>query len=95
MGACIGRFVSAATNHSDVLQEDELRDVDRLLLDFLQEGRVTPAYARQQLTSEHDQEYSRGYVQQRLARLEEHDHVTNLGGGLYELVEDPREEDDD
>ena len=45
--------------------------------------------------SDDGEEYSRGYVQQRLSRLEEHGHATNLGGGLYELVEDPREETDE
>ncbi len=75
-----------------MLNDDDLRSVDRKLLEYLENGRVTPAYARNRL-EEDVKEYSRGYVQQRLARLEEHDHVDNLDGtGLYELVLDPREE---
>ena len=56
---------------------------------------MTPAHAREKLTSDSGEEYSRGYVQQRLSRLEEHGHATNLGGGLYELVEDPRDDADE
>jgi len=82
--------VSTAPNTPDVLGPDELRAVDDLLLDYLHEGRVTPAHARERLTSDTGEEYSRGYIQQRLSRLEEHSHATNLGGGLYELVDDPR-----
>lgn len=93
--AFIGSFVSTATNTPDVLSPGDLRDVDALLLDYLNEGRVTPAHAREKLTSDSGEEYSRGYVQQRLSRLEEHGHATNLGGGLYELVEDPRDDADE
>ena len=77
-----------------MLSSGDLRDVDERLLDYLREGRVTPAHARERVMSDDGEEYSRGYVQQRLSRLEEHGHATNLGGGLYELVEDPREETD-
>ncbi|OIB59401.1 hypothetical protein BBD46_01515 [Natrialba sp. SSL1] len=73
-----------------MLTAADLRDVDEQLLEYLEEGRVTPRYARERLEEDLD-EYSRGYVQQRLARLEEHQHVENLLGlGLYELVDDPR-----
>jgi len=75
-----------------MLTTDDLRDVDRDVLAFLDEGRVTPAYVRKRLM-ESGKEYSRGYVQQRLGRLEEHNHVDNLlETGLYELVDDPRVE---
>lgn len=74
-----------------MLDADQLRDVDRRILDFLAEGRVTPVYCRTRLLEEDDQEYSRGYVQQRLTRLVEHEHARNLyETGLYELVDDPR-----
>lgn len=86
--------MSTATNTPDVLTAGDLRDVDTLLLDYLCEGRVTPAHARERLTSDTGEEYSRGYIQQRLSRLEEHGHATNLGGGLYELVDDPRTDAD-
>lgn len=69
-----------------------VREVDQRLLDYLNEGRVTPAYARKRLIEDLD-EYSRGYVQQRLARLEEHSHAENLlDSGMYELVDDPRDD---
>ena len=36
------------------------------------------------------------YLGQRLQRFEEHNHVENLyDSGLYELVDDPREEEND
>lgn len=82
-----------------MLTDDDLRDVDQTLLDYLTEGRITPVYARTRLETEDAGEYSRGYVQQRLARLDEHDHAQNLlNVGLYELKKDPRTdapEDDD
>lgn len=74
-----------------MLTPDDLREVDEALLDYLGDGRVTPAYARHRLTTDEVGDYSRGYVQQRLARLEEHDHAENLfDTGLYQLVTDPR-----
>jgi hypothetical protein len=73
------------------LTPDQLRAVDERLADYLADGRVTPAYARARLADDGVGDYSRGYVQQRLARLEEHSHATNLyDTGLYELVSDPR-----
>lgn len=90
--ADIGTFVSATTESSGMLDDDDLREVDELLLDYLNEGRVTPGYAKKLLFDDLD-EYSRGYVQQRLARLEEHDHAVNLrDSGLYALLDDPRED---
>ncbi|GGM64048.1 hypothetical protein J2752_000479 [Halarchaeum rubridurum] len=77
-----------------MLTDADLRDLDRELLDYLDEGRITPVYAQRRLEEDNVGDYSRGYVQQRLARLEEHDHAANLlGVGLYELVDDPREDD--
>lgn len=77
-----------------MLNDEDLRPVDRQLLRYLTDGRVTPAYARKRLIDDLD-DYSRGYVQQRLGRLEEHSHVTNLlDTGLYELTDDPREDGD-
>jgi len=74
-----------------MLDADQLRDIDRQLLNYLDGGRVTPVYCRRRLADDLD-EYSRGYVQERLARLVEHGHAVNLRGcGLYELVDDPRE----
>lgn len=75
-----------------MLEQEDLRPIDSTILTYLEEGRVTPAYARKRLREDDGEEYSRGYVQQRLGRLEEHDHLTNLlKTGLYELTNDPRE----
>lgn len=93
----------AATNQSDVLDPDDLPPVERALLEYLREGRVTPHYCRDRLYAERDErpdikdeKYSRGYIQQLLARFVEHDHARNLlGTGLYELTDDPSETADD
>jgi len=66
----------------------DLNPTDQLILDYLKEGRCTPAYISQET------DYSRGNIQNRLVRLVEHGYVRQLGGGLYELSEDPREQDD-
>jgi hypothetical protein len=80
-----------------MLDPDDLRQpVDGAILDLLNEGRVSPQYARERLDADDVDDYSRSYVQQRLARLEEHSHVCNLlGCGLYELMSDPRDSDND
>lgn len=77
-----------------MLDPSGLRDIDRVLLDLLNEGRVTPAYCRRWMVREEkDMHYSGGYVQERLARLVEHGHAVNLcDSGLYELVNDPRDD---
>ena len=67
------------------LDPDQLNPTDRAILDELGEGRCTPAYIAER------HEYSKGNVRNRLTRLVEHGHVRKLGGGLYELVDDPRE----
>lgn len=77
-----------------MLKEDGLREIDRHLLDFLQESRITPVYARERITDDGIRKnITNEYLQQRLKRFEEHGHVRNLYDiGLYELVSDPREE---
>lgn len=72
----------------------DLREVDLIILDYLNEGRVTPAYCRDRITDEgHRGKITATYCGQRLQRLEEHDHIENLyDNGLYELVDDPRVE---
>lgn len=78
-----------------MLDDDDLRNVDRRILDYLSEGRVTPVYCQRRLEDE-GLRYSRAYAQQRLARLAEHDHVEKLmDTSLYELRHDPREEADE
>jgi|GEM_PF-1563559 len=75
------------------LSGDQLRDVDRDLLKYLREGRVTPVYARDRMEEEGAREVTSAYLQQRLKRLVEHGHARNLlQDGLYELIDDPRED---
>jgi hypothetical protein len=75
------------------LSNSDLRDVDRDLLEYLLEGRVTPVYARERMNDEERREVTSTYLGQRLQRLEEHGHVRNLyETGLYELIDDPREQ---
>lgn len=69
------------------MAELSLNPTDHAILELLEEGRCTPSYIAQET------DYSRGNIQNRLLRLVEHDYVRQLGGGLYELVDDPREED--
>lgn len=63
----------------------ELNEADGKILNLLAEGRNVPANIADEL------DYSRQYVQNRITRLREHGYVTNIGRGVYELVEDPRE----
>jgi len=95
--AHIGNYVSQSTAPNGMLGPDDLRQpVDSAILDLLAEGRVTPRYVRDRLDADGVDDYSRSYIHQRLARLEEHGHVRNLlGDGLYELTDDPREVPDD
>lgn len=64
-----------------------LNPTDEIVLDYLSEGRVTPSY----IASE-EEELESGNVNNRLARLVEHGYVERLDRGLYELIDDPREE---
>lgn len=77
---------------SMALDADGLREVDELIITYLSEGRVTPAYCRDRLIDDgHRDSITSTYCGQRLQRLEEHGHATNLlDTGLYELVSDPR-----
>ena len=78
------------------LDADDLRNVDVDLLEFLREGRVTPAFARDRMQDEGVRDVTSTYLGQRLQRFEEHNHVENLyDSGLYELVDDPREGEND
>lgn len=71
------------------LDPEALNPTDRAILDELQRGRVTPAFVAEQ------HGYSTGNVRNRMTHLASHDHVRALGGGLYELVDDPRSPGDD
>lgn len=65
----------------------QLSDTDEAILGILEEGRNAPLNIANRL------DFTRQYVQQRLRRLEEHGHVRNIGSGVYEIVDDPRDVD--
>ena len=67
-----------------MLEEDDLGPADEVLLDMLNEGRVTAPYVANETG------YSLQYVRDRLGRLVEHGNARKVYEGLYELVEDPR-----
>lgn len=69
------------------LDPDQLNPTDQAILDYLQKGRCTPAYIALKTG------YSKGNIRNRLMRLVEHEYVEQLGGGLYELRQDPRNEE--
>lgn len=74
------------------LSPEDLNEIDRTILQYLTEGRVTPVYLRERIIDEEVREsISEQYLGQRLKRLQEHNHVKNLyDTGLYELQQDPR-----
>jgi DNA-binding IclR family transcriptional regulator len=65
------------------MAEVDLSPTDKAILEMLREGRCTPAYIAA------EQSYSRQHVRNRLQRLTEHNYVTRLHKGLYELAVDP------
>ncbi|NHN49983.1 winged helix-turn-helix domain-containing protein [Halostella sp. JP-L12] len=69
------------------LEPDQLNKTDRRLLELLREGRVTPQYVAGEL------DISRPYASERLTRFMEHEAVEKIAPGLYELVDDPEEDD--
>lgn len=77
-----------ATSATGVLTPDDLNDTDDAVLDVLRTGRVTPQYAADEMG------VSRTYASERLKRLVEHNHVEKVAPGLYELLDDPRDDVD-
>ena len=72
------------------LTEDQLNDLDEKILDVLTDGRATPTLIKM-ILEDRGTEVSRQYINQRMKRLSEHDHIENLfDTGVYELVIDPR-----
>jgi len=69
-----------------MLDADDLGPADEKLLDILRGGRVTAPYAAEETG------YSLQYVRDRLGRLVEHGNAAKVYEGLYELVEDPRQD---
>lgn len=83
---CALRWWGENNHVEQMLEEDDLGPADEALLDMLQEGRVTAPYAADETG------YSLQYVRDRLGRLVEHGNAKKVYEGLYELVEDPRQE---
>lgn len=80
--------VSTVTTTRDrMLDADDLGPADEALLDMLNEGRVTAPFVADETG------YSLQYVRDRLGRLVEHGNARKVYEGLYELVDDPREDD--
>jgi DNA-binding Lrp family transcriptional regulator len=59
-----------------------LSDADRAIIAELEEGRNTPSNIARETGND------RHYVSSRLKRLREHGVVTNIGGGVYQLIKD-------
>ncbi|TMT86996.1 winged helix-turn-helix domain-containing protein [Haloterrigena sp. H1] len=70
-----------------MLDEEDLGPADEKLLNMLKEGRVTAPFVADETG------YSLQYVRDRLGRLVEHGNARKVYEGLYELIEDPREEE--
>lgn len=84
----------ASSNRQAVtLEDDDLNDWDRHILDYLHDGRATPGLVRKMLIRDGvTDSITRQYINGRMTRLEEHDHLTNiLDSGVYELANDPRD----
>jgi len=68
------------------MEEITLNPTDKAIIEMLEVGRCSPTYIAEK------RDYSRQNVTNRLSRLVEHGYVKKLAPGLYELVDDPREE---
>jgi ArsR family transcriptional regulator, cadmium/lead-responsive transcriptional repressor len=62
------------------------KEIDDKILNELHKGRNVPSNLAEEL------DVSRQYIQQRLKLLEAADYVENIGRGVYEIVNDPRDE---
>ncbi len=69
------------------LTDDDLSPAQSEALEMLREGRVTAPFVAEQTG------YSLQYVREQLTDLLKHGHVEKVHDGLYELVDDPREND--
>ncbi|WP_129116263.1 hypothetical protein [Halegenticoccus tardaugens] len=77
------------------LQEDQLNDLDRAILDYLRANeRATPTLLMLELQDNGVETGVRQYVNSRLSRLAEHGHIRNVRDtGVYEFASDPRQSD--
>lgn len=65
------------------MRDIQLNPTNKAILEMLRKGRCTPSY----IAEEHG--HSRQNVINRLNRLVEHGYVFKVHTGLYELIEDP------
>lgn len=74
------------------LDAGDLNDLDKQILTYLhEEGRASPTL----FIRANDVDTSRQWVSSRFVRLAEHGHIRDLyDTGIYEFVDDPREEVD-
>jgi len=81
----------ATSNREAVtLDADDLNDWDRRILTYLRDGRATPGLVRKLAVEDGQGPITRQYINGRMKRLEEHEHLRNLhDSGVYELVDDP------
>jgi len=71
------------------MEASELLDSDKEILDVLTEGRGTPRHLVEQT------DFTKQTIHNRLNVLVAAGHVEKVIDGLYELADDPREEDGD
>jgi len=74
-----------------MLEPRQLNETDKEILEFMawDGGRVTPSWVAEETDNK------RAYVSQRLKRLKEHGHIEQAHRGLWQLVDDPREDSDE
>lgn len=76
-------------NQRQTLEPRQLNETDEQILEFMAaHGRVSPSWVAQETDN------PRSYVSQRLKRLKEHNHAEQPHRGLWDLVVDPREEEE-
>lgn len=78
--------VTPTTDGKRMLDEDDLAPVDEAILNMLQGGRITAPFVADETG------YNVQYVRDQLTRMVEHRNVRKVYDGLYDIVEDPREE---
>lgn len=68
------------------LDPEDLNPTDRAILAQLHSHPMTPAYIALKTN------YSKGNIRNRLTYLASHDHVEAMGGGMWQLTDDPRDD---
>lgn len=74
--------------------DGEIHPYKAVILDQLQEGRGNNPLFREEILEETGDDLSKQAVHYHLADLLEDGHIRRVAQGLYELVSDPRDEDD-